>query len=157
MVFMVVAVPIVLVCFFLFPRRTLIALAAVVCLGAVVGLYLYLKQSDGQNAASLVTGTSSGIEGCVDPARPVSVQLSNGSDRQVNVVRFRLIAKRPGFSTETYSDYFTSDKIIEPHAVFARCWALNPYRGLETLPGKPLPGDFVWSVDISSVEFADNE
>jgi hypothetical protein len=156
MIFMVVAVPVVLVCFFLFPRRTLIALAVVLCVGAVVGLTLYLKQSDRQNAASLVTGTSTGIDGCVDPARPVFVELSNASDRQVNVVRFRLIAKRPGFSGEAYSDYFSSDRIIAPHATFGSCWALNRYRGLETMPGKPSPGDFEWSVDISSVDFASN-
>jgi hypothetical protein len=156
MVFMVVAVPIVLVCFFLFPRRTLIVLAAVLSVALAVGLYLYFQQSGRQNAASLVSGTSTGTQGCTDPAKPVFVRLSNTSDRQVNVVRFRLIAKRPSFSSEAYSDYFTSDRIIEPHGVFGTCWALNQYRGLQTLPGKPSPGDFEWSVDISSVDFADN-
>jgi hypothetical protein len=156
MVFMVVAVPIVLVCFFLFPRRTLIVLAIVVCVGAVVGAYLYLQQSGRQSAASLVTGASTGTKSCVDPARPVFVELSNASDRQVNVVRFRLIARRPGFSGEAYSDYFTSDRIIAPHAAIGSCWALNQYRGLETMPGKPSPSDFEWSVDISSVDFAGN-
>lgn len=156
MVFMIVAVPVVLVCFFLFPRRTLIGLAVVLCIAAVVGLYLYLQQSDRQNAASLVTGTSSGTVGCTDPAKPVFVTLSNASGHQVNVVRFRLIARRPGFSGEAYSDYFTSTRIIAPHSEFGSCWGLNQYRGLDTMPGRPSPGDFEWSVDISSVDFAGN-
>lgn len=154
MIFMIVAVPIVLVCFFLFPRPTLIAIASILFVAALVGLYMLLQQSDRNDAASLVHGTSSGTQGCADPNKPVFVELSNGADRQLNVVRFRLIAKRPGFSTEAYSDYFTSDKIIAPHQTFGSCWALNQYRGLSTLPGKPSPDDFEWSVDISSVDFA---
>ncbi len=156
MVFMVVAVPVVLVCFLLFPRHTLMVLVAVVGVGLAAGLYLYFQQSDRLNSASLVSGTSSGTSGCQDPEKPVFVELSNASDRQVNIVRFRLIAKRPGFSGEAYSDYFTSDKIIVPHGSYGSCWALNRYRGLETLPGRPAPGDFQWSVDISSVDFAGN-
>jgi hypothetical protein len=154
MIFMIVAVPIVLVCFFLFPRPTLAALALILLVGALVGLYMFFQQSDRNGAADLVHGTSSGTEGCTDPAKPVFVELSNGSDRQLNVVRFRLIAKRPGFSSEAYSDYFTSDKIIAPHKTFGSCWALNQYRGLSTLPGKPSPADFEWFLDISSVDFA---
>jgi hypothetical protein len=156
MIFMVIAVPIVLVCFLLFPRHTLIVVASLACVGAAVGLYLYFQQSDRLNSASLVSGTSSGTSGCQDPDKPVFVELSNVSDRQVNIVRFRLIAKRPGFSGEVYSDYFSSDKIIAPHSEYGSCWALNRYRGLDTLPGRPAPADFEWSVDISSVDFAGN-
>jgi hypothetical protein len=154
MIFMIVAIPIVLVSFFLVPRATLIAVAAVVLAGAGVAVYVYLQQSERDGSASLVTGTSTGAKGCLDPAKPVFVQLSNGSNRQVNVVRFRLIAKRPGYSIQAYSDYFSSYKIIEPHGIYETCWALNQYRGLETMPDKPSPRDFDWSVEISSVDFA---
>jgi hypothetical protein len=156
MIFLIVAILVVLVCFFLFPRPTLIALIAVALVGAGVAIFVYFQQSGRNGSASLVTGTSTGTLNCLDRAKPVFVQLSNGSDRQVNVVRFRLIAKRPGFSIEAYSDYISSYKIIEPHGVYGTCWALNQYRGLETLPGKPSPKDFEWSVDISSVDFAGN-
>ncbi|MBB3393466.1 MULTISPECIES: hypothetical protein [unclassified Rhizobium] len=157
MIFMIVAVAILLVFFFLFPRPTLIALIAVIFVGAGVGVYVYFQQSDRNNSASLVVGTSTGTQGCLDPAKPVFVQLFNGSDQYVNVVRFRLVAKRPGFSIEAYSDYLSSYKIIEPHGVYGTCWALNQYRGLETLPDKPSPKDFEWNVDISSVDFAEDE
>ncbi|CAN7701498.1 hypothetical protein [Rhizobium sp. LjRoot258] len=157
MIFMIVAVAIFLVFFFLFPRPTLIALIAVVFVGAGVAVYVYFQQSGRDNSASLVVGTSSGTQGCLDPAKPVFVRLFNGSDQQVNVVRFRLVAKRPGFSIEAYSDYLSSYKIIEPHGVYGTCWALNKYRGLETLPDKPSPKDFEWNVDISSVDFAEDE
>ncbi len=154
MIFMIVAVPIVLVCYFLLPRPTLIALVAVISVVAAVAIYIYFQQADRNGSASLVVGTSTGTRGCLDPAKPVFVQLTNGSDRKANVVRFRLIAKRPGFSIEAYSDYLTSYKIIEPHGIYETCWALNRYRGLETLPDRPSPEDFEWSVDITSVEFA---
>jgi len=152
MIFLVVAVPIILVFFLLSPRPTLIALIIVLSVGAVVAIYLYFQQSD-RNGPAMVSGSSTGTGGCDDHARTVLVKLSNASDRQVNVVRFRLIAKRAGYSNETYSDYFTSNKIIAPHSDFESCWALNQYRGLETLPGKPLASDFEWSVEISSVDF----
>ncbi|RDJ05624.1 hypothetical protein [Rhizobium grahamii] len=154
MIFLIVAVPIIIVCLLLFPRPTLTALVLFLSVGAVVGVYIYVQQSDSSGPAGMVSGTSTGASACDDPARTVLVKLSNASDRQLNVVRFRLIAKRPGYSNELYSDYFTSNKIIAPHSVFETCWALNQYRGLETLPGKPLASDFEWSVEISSVEFA---
>lgn len=154
MIYLLVAIPIIFVCFLLSPRSTLAALLAVIAAVAVVGVYVYLQQSDRNGLASQVRGTSSGTASCSDPAKTVAVTLSNDTDRQVNVVRFRLIAKRPGYSDEAYSDYFTSSKIIEPHGTFETCWTLNQYRGLETLPGKPAPSEFDWSVDISSVDFA---
>ncbi|KQV81896.1 hypothetical protein [Rhizobium sp. Root1220] len=154
MIFLILAILVILVCFFLFPRPTLIASAVAVLFGCGVAAYVYFQQSDRNSSATLVVGTSTGGQGCPDPAKAVFVQLSNGSDRRVNVVRFRLIAKRPGFSIEEYSDYFSSYKIIEPHGIYGTCWTLNAYRGLETLPGKPSPKDFEWSVNISSVEFA---
>jgi len=153
MIFLVVAVPIILVFFLLSPRPTLVALIIVLSVGAVVAVYLYFQQSDRNGLAAMVSGSSTGTGGCDDHARTVLVKLSNASDRQVNVIRFRLIAKRAGYSNETYSDYFTSNKIIAPHSEFESCWALNQYRGLETLPGKPLASDFEWSVEISSVDF----
>ncbi|MBB3965372.1 hypothetical protein [Rhizobium metallidurans] len=154
MIFLVIAVPIVVVCFLLAPRPTLIAVACMLLVGAGVGFYVYFQQTDRNSLAALVSGTSTGGQGCPDPAKSVFVTLANASDRQVNVVRFRLIAKRSGHSSEVYSDYFTTDKIIEPRSEFGNCWTLNPYRGLDTLPGKPSPADFDWSVEISSVDFA---
>jgi hypothetical protein len=154
MIFLIVAVPIVVVCFFLAPRQTLIAVACMLLVAAGVGLYVYSQQTDRNSLASLVSGTSTGSKTCPDPAKSVFVTLSNGSARQVNVVRFRLIARRTGHSSEVYSDYFSTDKIIAPHGEFGTCWTLNPYRGLDTLPGKPSPADFDWSVEISSVDFA---
>ncbi len=154
MVLLIFAVPVVLACYFLFPRPTLIALVAVILIAAAVAIYVYVQQSDRNGSASLVVGTSTGTDGCLDPAKPIFVQFTNGSDRQANVIRFRLIAKRPGFSIEAYSDYLTSYKIVEPKGVYGTCWALNHYRGLDTLPGSPSPKDFTWSVEISSVDFA---
>ncbi|KRB55173.1 hypothetical protein ASE04_05520 [Rhizobium sp. Root708] len=154
MILLLLAVPIVLVCYFLFPRPTLFALIVVIFVAAVVATYVYLQQSDRNDSASLVVGTSKGTDGCLDPAKPVFVQFTNGSERQANVIRFRLLAKRPGFSIEAYSDYLTSYKIIEPRGTYGTCWALNHYRGLETLPGGPSPKDLEWSVEISSVDFA---
>ncbi len=153
MIFMIVAVPLVLACFLLFPRPTATAFALVLSIGMAVGAYVYFQQSDSSSMASLVSGTSTGSQSCTDPESAVFVTLSNGSDRQVNVVRFRLIAKRPGYSNEAYSDYFSSDKIIAPHSDFGSCWTLNRYRGLDTMPGKPSPREFEWSVEISSVDF----
>ena len=132
------------------------ALAAFAVAGAGIGAYFYFQQSDRENMAGLVTATSS-TRGCETADKPVFVELSNGADRTVNTVRFRLIAKRPGFSVETYSDYLSSYKIIGPHESYGTCWALNSYRGLQTLPGNPSPGDLDWSVEISSVEFAGDE
>lgn len=153
MIFLIVAVVVFVVFFFLFPRPALIALAVFIVAGGGIAAFFYSQQSGRDDMARLVVGKSS-TRGCETAEKPVFVELSNGSDRAINTVRFRLIAKRPGFSIETYSDYLSSYKIIGPHETYGTCWALNSYRGLQTLPGNPSPGDLDWSVEISSVEFA---
>ena len=152
MILLIVAIAIFVVFFFLFPRPALVALAIIIATVACIGAYLYYQQSGRNTSASLVTATSTGTQGCADPAKPVFVEITNGSDRQVDAVRFRLIAKRPGYSVEAYADYLTSYKIIEPKAVYGTCFALNHYRGLDTL--NLSPADLDWSVEISSVDFA---
>lgn len=154
MILLIAAVVVILVFFVLFPRPTLIALIGIVIVGASVGTFIYFQQSDRNSLAGQVTGTSKGTEGCSDPEKPVFVAFSNGSGKQVNVIRFRLVGKRPGFSVDTYSDYLTSYKIIAPHETYGACWALNHYRGLQSAPDGLTPADLQWSVDISSVDFA---
>lgn len=156
MILLIVAVVIVIVFFFLFPKPTLVTLTALVVVGGGVATFIYFQQTNRDGSSASIEGTSSGTKGCVDPARPVFVRLFNGSGQQVDVVRFRLIAKRRGFSIEYYSDYLTSYKIIEPGGTYDDCWALNQYRGLQTLPDKLTPQELDWSVEISSVEFASN-
>ncbi|MBB3310121.1 hypothetical protein FHT78_001864 [Rhizobium sp. BK196] len=154
MILLIVAVVIVIVFFFLFPKPTLLTLTGVVVVGGVVATFIYFQQNKPRWIECLGRRLSSGTKGCPDPARPVFVRLFNGSRQQVNVVRFRLIAKRRGFSIEYYSDHLTSYKIIEPGGTYDDCWALNQYRGLQTLPDKLTPQELDWSVEISSVEFA---
>ncbi|NLS07287.1 hypothetical protein HGP14_28790 [Rhizobium sp. P32RR-XVIII] len=154
MIVLIVAVVIVVVFFFLFPRPTLIAITALGAVGIGIATFIYFQQSSRDGSITSIKGTSSGADGCVDPAKPVFVRLLNGSKQQVDVVRFQLIAKRRGFSVEYYSDYLTSYKIIAPGGTYDDCWALNQYRGLQTLPEKLTPQELDWSVEISSVEFA---
>jgi len=153
MILLIAAVVVIVVFFVLFPRPTLIALTGIIILGAAVGAFIYLQQSDRNSLASQVTGSTRGTTDCAEPDKPVFVEFSNGSSKQVNVIRFRLVGKRPGFSVETYSDYLTSYKIIAPHDAYGACWALNRYRGLQSSPDKTAPADLQWSVDISSVDF----
>lgn len=156
MIFLIVAVVIVVVFFFLFPRPTLLALTLLILAGVGVAIVIYFQQTGRESSITSITGTSSGSVGCSDPARPVFVRLFNGSGQQLDVVRFRLVAKRHGFSVEYYSDYLTSYKIIQPGDTYDDCWALNQYRGLQTLPEKLTPAQLDWSVEISSVEFGSN-
>jgi len=156
MILLIFGVVIVVVFFLLFPKPTLIAVAALVVAGAGVGTFLFFQQTSDKGSITAVKGTSKGTKGCLNPSKPVSTEISNGSNRQVDVVRFRLLAKRPGFSVEYYSDYLTSYKIIAAGATYEDCWALNQYRGLQTLPEKLTPQQLDWSVEITSVEFAED-
>ncbi|MBX5195729.1 hypothetical protein HJB82_10375 [Rhizobium sp. NZLR10] len=155
MILLIIGMVFVVAFFFFFPKPTLFALAAVLVAGIGVAIFLYFQQASHDGSITSIKGTSRGTEGCAESTSPVFVRLFNGSGQQVDVIRFRLVAKRPGFSVEYYSDYLTSYKIIEPGGTYDNCWSLNQYRGLQTLPEKLTPSQLDWSVEISSVEFAD--
>jgi hypothetical protein len=154
MILLIIGVAVIVVFFLFFPKPTLIALTALAILGAGIASLFYVQQADQDGSVTSIKATSAGTQGCTDPGRPIFVRLANGSGKQVDVVRFRLVAKRPGFSVEYYSDYLTSYKIIAPGTTYDDCWALNQYRGLQTLPEKLAPQQLDWSAEITSVEFA---
>ncbi len=154
MILLIVGVAMIVGFFLFFPKPTLIALAALVIVGAGIAIFFYVQQADQDGSLASIKASSTGTQSCTDPGKPIFVQLANGSGKQVDVVRFRLVARRPGFSVEYYSDYLTSYKIIAPGATYGDCWALNQYRGLQTLPEKLGPQQLDWSVEIISVEFA---
>jgi hypothetical protein len=138
-----------------FPKQIgSIALLIVAC---CIIAWLY---SDAQSKAAVklrakITISVSIGSGCNDPQYPISVSISNGTNKRINSVYFKLSARRPGFSSEIYSYTETSDRILNPGDRYIACWSLSSY---EMDYGK-IKGEDIralsWSARLSSVNFAE--
>lgn len=138
-----------------FPKQ----IGAIVLIIAVCGLFAWLY-NDGQMKAAArerakITMSARADLGCNDPEYPIGVSISNGTTKRINSIYFMLAARRPGFSSDIYSYYHTSDRILDPGDVYFACWSLSSY---ETSHGKIRGEDIKalnWSTRLSSVRFAE--
>ena len=83
-----------------------------------------------------------------EPTHPLLISFKNNSNKTLSYVSFSVHAKRPGYSSDTYSDYLlSSDKILRPGEVHLGCWGFKSYQ-------KPdAPSGLEWSAQVSTVYF----
>lgn len=139
---------------FRYPKKMGITIAVVVALATAGAGVLYWVQSTATRnheaeVATLKTKARADSSVCTDPAYPIAVAFHNTSNRILEYVTFNLEARRPGYSSAVYSNYQTSDRILQPDDVYTSCWSLASYKNL----GGHQAADLDWSVAIYSVRF----
>ena len=140
------------------PRNTLIGLAVVGTVGALVGIAFWGYGVYAERQRELVAIT---VEPAAEAASRVSpgiacgegellVSITNGSGKTVLGVRFNVGAYREGRSTNiAKGNWFDDDHIINPRGTVSACWKAP---GLTRDP----EGDrVVWKASIIKLEFAE--
>lgn len=151
----VVGIGIFLFLLFAFPKQVGGLILLLAAIGGATWAYQSAKSdAEAKERSKIVMSARTDI-GCEDPQFPIGVSISNGTKKQINSVDFTLLAKRPGYSSEVYSHFNTSDRILKPGDVYFACWSLASY---ELNYGK-LKGEDIkalnWSTRVASVRFAE--
>lgn len=138
----------------LISRRAGIVLVALVTVGWI-GLWFILDTTDAQHAThqSITITASSDQDYCPDPALPVSVQLTNTSDRTLENVSFTLLAREQGADQIIYRASHTNHKNLAPAETFSACYGLNSLSfAIRTKDYNAR--DLRWSAETSLTRFA---
>ena len=138
----------------LISRRAGIVLVALLAVGWI-GLWFILDTKDARHGPrqAITIVASSAQDQCPDPALPVSVHLTNSSDRTLDNVSFTLLAREQGSDQVIYRASHTSRKSLAPAETFSACYGLNPLSfALRTKVYDAR--NLRWSAEISLTRFA---
>jgi hypothetical protein len=151
----VVGIGIFLFFLFAFPKQVGLLILILLGIGAATWIYSTAESNAAAKERSKIVMSARTDIGCDDPQFPIGVSISNGTKKQINSVDFTILAKRPGYSSDVYSHFHTSDRILKPGDVYFACWSLASY---ELNYGK-LKGEDIkalnWSTRVSSVRFSE--
>lgn len=150
-----VAAALVAIIGFAIAPRVMFGLIVIAVLGVsgVVG-YAAVDKMFSDNLRDKVRVSAKINEFCKDPAFPISVGIFNSSNRTVEHVSFRVIAKRAGYSNSVYDGYYETDKIIKPKETFASCWSTVDYSVRDKDAFRSNLHGLEWDAETSSVRFA---
>ncbi len=111
---------------------------------------LRLRAKRAQEAARATFAEAQAHDLCLKGS-PIQVRVLNGSRRTVELVKFHLIAKLPGRSTNLVEITLNpdTDRILRPHEEVVLC------RRIPKLSFPASPASLEWSAQIDSVRFAD--
>ena len=120
----------------LFPKATG-TLVSVLLVGALlIAWYFYIKDQKHELAESQVSlqiRWAGAEDGCSEQ-QPLSVTMTNGSEKTVEKVEWAIEVKRPGHSnslvkdTYNFSGGYESDRILEPGDRFGACYRVPALR-----------------------------
>jgi hypothetical protein len=140
-------------CLALFPRFVLGIF--VLCVLAGVGVFAYYKIDSyiAELDKSKVEAVVSTKSDCNTPGRPIEITITNNNNKSLEYVSFNLSAKRTGFSSEIYSDWTSSDRILPANYWYKNCWSLNSYKVKDGRIGAYDVRELEWSAKITDVRF----
>jgi hypothetical protein len=149
----IVGIGITLILLFTFPRQMGIVFVSLVGIAAAVAGYFYFVEQTNIKKKALISikATYDGTL-CTDPNFPLSLVVHNGSNEVLNRLSLEVTASRVGYSDNVFSDYFTSDKIMQPNEYYSSCWRLDDYK-IKALQLPPLV--LTWKAKISAVTWQD--
>ncbi|WP_284765363.1 hypothetical protein [Agrobacterium sp. CFBP2214] len=140
---------------FAFPKQVGGLILILLAIGGAAWIYSNAESKAAAKERSKIVTSARTDLGCADPQFPIGVSISNGAKKQINSVDFTISAKRPGYSSEVYSNFHTSDRILKPGDVYFACWSLSRY---ETTYGKLKDENIKalnWSARVISVRFSE--
>jgi len=144
---------------FSFPRATL-GLVAVLA-ASLSGFLLWTKLENDAHArerASILVTVEHDVAWCSD-THPLAISISNGSERTLERVTFRVEGHRKGYSTPLYEgSNYVSDRIIPPGKNWGSCWTAPQaaYAAPQDVLNVNLPVTLVWTAKVSFPTFGPN-
>lgn len=109
-----------------------------------------MRRAKRMQEAARATFAEAQAHGLCLKGEPIQISIANDSNRTIEFVQFRLVAKRPGHSTNLVEDMgnLNSDRILRPNEEAVLC---------RQAPSLSLPfssADLEWSARIDSVRFS---
>lgn len=128
-------------------------IAILAAIGMLVWGYYYMQAEAAQHLLSKIEMSARFSDRC-QTAYPIEISIHNGTSKSIDSISFTLVAKRPGFSSDIYSSYRISDRILKPDALYVACWALSQYDlGYAGLKNVPLDS-VIWSAIPSWIKYS---
>ncbi len=137
---------------FMFPKKVILLILGIGAIGALlVGYFQFQEWQERTRRAKVEVEASFDPKICSDPKYPILILVYSRSTETLESMGMSLEAFKDGYSSEQYSSYISSDKIIKPNEHYATCWSLSDYSWRTE---NKIPLGLEWKVQISSIKWS---